>query len=446
MDNSGIVISQLSVENVKGVKSISFQPSMATKIGGDNHQGKSSLIDAIILTLKNREMGNAVERVIHDGETSAETEIVLSNGYIVRSKWKTLENGSITRELTISDKDGNGIKRPQDTLDSLINGFGFDPVKFYGLSREAQFQMIISLTELDINKINAEKEKIMMARRDIDREITRLENVLTEYSFTAPVLRVSAETVSKELEKAQQSNNELDAADYNINAYNSVIATQEKSIDFLKQKIEKYRNEIAEFEKEIKTCQTVIENHKIDIKNVKDSCQTKQRIDTSVLITKLNEIADNNMRAENYEKSLEISDEIEKKKVESENLNIQLSEIRMSIIKAINNLNLIDGLSVDEEKKVVMINNIPVKDLSSSEQIFLATKLAMKASPEVKVILLQNASLFDKKTLREITNYCNSEGWQVIFETVGVGEIIIKEGYILDPVERQKYIAEYLSE
>lgn len=46
---NGIKINQLEIENVKRIKAVKIEPSASglTIIGGDNNQGKTSVLDAI---------------------------------------------------------------------------------------------------------------------------------------------------------------------------------------------------------------------------------------------------------------------------------------------------------------------------------------------------------------------------------------------------------------
>ena len=50
---NGIKINQLEIENVKRIKAVKIEPSASglTIIGGDNNQGKTSVLDAIAWAL-----------------------------------------------------------------------------------------------------------------------------------------------------------------------------------------------------------------------------------------------------------------------------------------------------------------------------------------------------------------------------------------------------------
>lgn len=441
--NDNIIITEVNVQNVKGVKSISISPKMSTIVGGDNGQGKSSFIDAILLTIKNREMGNIVEKIINEDADTAETEITLSNGLTIESQWKKDASGKVTRELRVVDKDGKSISRPQEYLDSITNGFGFDPTKFFSLSKEEQYRTIIGLTDLDISSLNMKQETLKLNRRDVNREIKRLEGVICEYDFSAPIEKQDTSALAEELKKAQEHNLELDNFEVGINSIKNQMKAENLTIF-------NAENQIQMLMSQIKGLENVIENSKRKITSLNTELEAKlssnskmERINTDLIVAKINSISEHNQKVIEHEKMQEIRKRILALNEEADNIERDIQEITKIKINAINSLGLVQGLSVDEEKKIVVINGIPLKDLSSSEQMQLAVKLAMKTNPKVKVLFLQNASLLDKKSLNEIINICNIEGWQVFFEVVGIGNIIIKEGVVLDDVERDKYTREY---
>lgn len=442
--NENIVITEVNVQSVKGVKSISMSPKMSTIIGGDNGQGKSSFIDAILLTIKNREMGNAVEKIINEDADSALTEISLSNGLTILSEWKKDALGKIDRTLKIFDKENKSISRPQEYLDSITNGFGFDPTKFFSLSKEEQYSAIINLTDLDVSALNFKQETLKMNRRDLNREIKRLEAVCAEYAFSDPLEKQDISALSDELKKAQEHNLEVDniavmieSIKNQMKAENMVIFNAENQIQMLMSQIKGLENQITNSKNKI-----TLLNSELDAKIALSG--NKKRIDTSIIVERMNKVSEHNQNVLQYEKMQENRKRIADLEKEVEETEKEISDITQLKINAINSLGLVQGLSIDEEKRIVVVNNIPLKDLSSAEQMQLAVRLAMKTNPKVKVLLLQNASLLDKKSLKEVINMCNLEGWQVFIESVGVGDVIVKEGVLLDAGERIKYINEYL--
>lgn len=439
-------ITELTVENVKGVVSISFNPQSTNIIGGDNGQGKSSLIDAITLTLKNKSMGRFTEKLIHDDAEYALTEITFFDGNKVQSKWH--KDGR--RELRFVKPDGENIPSPQKAIDEVVSGFAFDPIRFYNLSKEEQYEEVLRLTDLNLEEVDKTLIELKEKRRDMNRELDRITKVISEFSGTEPIFEVNAKEVAEELQKAQEFNAQFDNIDRQIQSLENSKRINETSLNNNIFQIRQMENQIEQIKFQIKTLENTNvsisnDNSLIDqkINNLKFESQNANRIDIEPLKEKLSKISEHNSLAEKYKryKSLLGEQEIAVNNVnEVESL---LKKERQKKIDAINSLNLMEGLSVDEDSKLLSINGIPIKQLSSSEQMMFALKLATKGDPKYKILMLQNASLLDNKTMNEVINYCQQEGWQLFIEKVGKGEYIIKEGLLLNPVEREKYLREY---
>ena len=117
-----IKINKLEIENVKRVKAVKLEPSQTglTIVGGNNNQGKTSVLDSIAWAL-----GGAAykpSKAERDGSvTPPHLHIVLSNGLVVERKGKN-------SELKVTDPKGQ--KAGQQLLDSFVEKLALDLPKF----------------------------------------------------------------------------------------------------------------------------------------------------------------------------------------------------------------------------------------------------------------------------------------------------------------------------
>ena len=121
-----IKINSLELENVKRIKAVQLEPSKdgLTIIGGNNRQGKSSVLDSIAWALG----GNKYKPSNPKNDESVVDpylKITLSNGLIVERKGKNAD-------LKVTDP--NGEKAGQTLLDSFISQFALDIPKFMDAS------------------------------------------------------------------------------------------------------------------------------------------------------------------------------------------------------------------------------------------------------------------------------------------------------------------------
>ena len=117
-----IKINKLEIENVKRVKAVKLEPSASglTIIGGNNNQGKTSVLDAIAWALGGdnyrpsdpARQGSAIPPYLH---------VVMSNGLVVERKGKN-------SDLKVTDPSGE--KAGQALLNSFVEKLALDLPKF----------------------------------------------------------------------------------------------------------------------------------------------------------------------------------------------------------------------------------------------------------------------------------------------------------------------------
>ena len=402
-------ITELTVKNVKGVKSISFTPTQVNRIGGDNGQGKSSLLDAIILTLKQKSLGKFTERIIREGESVATTEITFDDGNKVFSRWH--DNGR--RELTLSNKTEGNVSSPQKTIDNLIGELTFDPLRFHNQTKEEQVNTLLEMCGGSLSTLNSLKEQRRNEKREYDR-LKKLVASMYNSQFDEELKPVDIGHLVEMSERATNIRNTRKEHEDKISRATDEIST--------------LRKKILDLEADIDNSTKILENLHIDDTDYTEKLKTAQ--------------SHNNLCNE-YSKYLELATSEKEQAEKVNNLEREIARVRAENRQKIAELNLLDGLDVDDETGSLTVNGIPIKQLSSAEQMMLAVKLAMQTNTNCKILILQNASLLDKKSLRQIMDICSESGWQLFIETVGVGDIVISEGKMLDEQSAEKYRKEY---
>ena len=117
-----VKINKLEIENVKRVKAVAIEPTQngLTILGGNNNQGKTSILDSIAWALG----GNKYKpsQAIREGSMNPPSlRVELSNGLIVERKGKN-------SDLKVTDP--KGIKAGQQLLDSFVEEFALNLPKF----------------------------------------------------------------------------------------------------------------------------------------------------------------------------------------------------------------------------------------------------------------------------------------------------------------------------
>ena len=122
MSMCAVKIAALEAENVKRIRAVSLEPSPTglTVIGGNNNQGKTSILDTIAWALGGDRYRPS--NPARDGSTiPPRIKITLSNGLIV-------ERAGKNSALKVTDP--NGQKRGQQLLNSFVEELALNLPKF----------------------------------------------------------------------------------------------------------------------------------------------------------------------------------------------------------------------------------------------------------------------------------------------------------------------------
>lgn len=141
-----VKITALEAENVKRIKAVALTPSPTglTLVGGNNNQGKTSVLDALAWTLGgDRFRPDAAQR---DGAIApAHLKVTLSNGVVVERKGK---NAS----LTVTDPTGR--RSGQQLLNAFVEPLALDLPRFMEASDKEKADILLRIigvgTELHI--------------------------------------------------------------------------------------------------------------------------------------------------------------------------------------------------------------------------------------------------------------------------------------------------------
>ena len=146
-----IKINKLEIENVKRIKAVKIEPTKngLTIVGGNNNQGKTSVLDSIAWALGgDRYKPSNASR---DGSTiPPNLHIVMSNGLVVERKGK---NSS----LKVTDPNGN--KGGQQLLNDFVEQLALDLPKFMESSGKEKAQTLLKIIGVGDQLIALEQQE-----------------------------------------------------------------------------------------------------------------------------------------------------------------------------------------------------------------------------------------------------------------------------------------------
>jgi len=199
----GATLVALEVENVKRLKVVRIRPdgSPMVVVGGDNEQGKSSLLDSIEMLLKG---GRMPDVPVHRGQTDGRIYGELSNGLVIERNFSPAGTTLTLRR----GKRGKPISRPQSVLDELLDEMAFDPLEFLGKKGTEQTEIMKRAIGLDFSDLEQERDEAFEERKIVNAKIKSLKGAIEEsvrYD-DAPAEEVSIAELAEQLKDAHEAN------------------------------------------------------------------------------------------------------------------------------------------------------------------------------------------------------------------------------------------------
>ena len=198
-------INRLEIENVKRVKAVKIEPNASglTIIGGDNNQGKTSILDAITWALGGDNYRPS--KAVRDGSvTPPNLSITMSNGLLVERKGK---NSSLYVTDTTGRHEGG-----QQILNAFVEALALNLPKFMEASDKEKADTLLNIIGVGPQLAELEKKEaeIYNERISIGRIADRKEKYAKEQTYypDAPKDIVSAADLIKQQQDILAKNGE----------------------------------------------------------------------------------------------------------------------------------------------------------------------------------------------------------------------------------------------
>lgn len=403
---AAVKITSLELENVKRVKAVKLEPTQSglTVIGGKNNQGKTSVLDAITWALGGEKYKPSQAK--RDGSlVDPHIQIKLSNGIIVERSGKS-------SALKVTDPTGK--RAGQSLLNSFVSTFALDMPKFLNASSKEKASTLLQIIGVgdELQKLEAE-ESSTYARRT---EIGRIADQKKKFADELPQWDgVPDEIVSaSDLIKQQQD----------ILARNAQRQQWIRDHDHLLEEASQIEDKIEELKKQL---------HDIN-KKIRESDHSPAEL----ALESTDELEQNiaNVDAINAK----IRDNLSKQKAEEEaaeyrqsydDMTAHISKLRRDRMALLEGAHMpLPGLSV--EKGEIVYKGQQWDNMSSSQQMIVATAIVRELNPKCGFVLLDKLEQMDVDTMKDFGSWLQKEGLQAIATRVSTGDecsIYIEDGY-----------------
>lgn len=410
-----VKINKLEIENVKRVKAVTIEPTSngLTILGGNNNQGKTSVLDAIAWALG----GNKYKpsKPARDGSMNPPTlRVELSNGLIVERKGKN-------SDLKVTDPSGQ--KAGQQLLDSFVEELALNLPKFIESSAKDKANTLLQIIGVGdkLWELDRKEERLYNERRTIGQIADQKKKYAAEQPHfpEAPNELVSiADLIHEQQEILARNGENAKKRQNRENIVNSLHLSEAR----LKQLKEQLAQEEATHEK-------LMGDYIAANKSIEDLVdESTDEIENS--IANIEEI-NRKVRANLDKKKAE--EDAKQYGSQYDNLTKEIQDVRDERTSLLDSADLpLPGLSVEDGELV--FEGQKWDNMSGSQQLRVATAIVRKLKPECGFVLLDKLEQMDIPTLTEFGKWLESEGLQAIATRVSSGEecqIIIEDGYVV---------------
>ena len=437
------------------------------EIIGDNKTGKTSIIVAIRLALKNRSEKDVILRKgAQEGSILIETDTGIS---ILRKE----RLGKVGVDVV---KDGKTpITKKETFLRELFSDLQLNPVKFVAMPEQEQNRIILDLIdfkwdidwikkqfgeivpEIDYNQnilkvlsdIQADDGFYFRTRQEINRESRNKQAFITEIATSLPEKYKASEWEKKNLseiyteaESIREENRQIEKAQVVVDneenkkrafdsdrkialaaldrQMNGVKNQCEKDIINLENQIKATKKELAQVEEDkLKEREKIELKYKADVAKFAGAIEENKAIakgkirDTSALLKQAAHIEEMKGYIGEYNRMCGYEAEIEGLNIKAEGYTYLIEHARELPAEILEKSKLpLDNLTIVEG--IPLINGLPISNLSDGEKLELCVDIASMKKNLLNLILIDGVEKLSTKNRKILYGKCKKRGLQFI--------------------------------
>lgn len=405
-------INKLEIENVKRVKAVKteFTPNGLTVIGGNNNQGKTSILDAIAWALGgNKYKPSQAQR---QESVTPHLHVVMNNGLIVERSGKN---------STLKVIDPNGKKGGQQLLNDFVEELAINLPKFMESTSKEKANTLLQIIGVGpkLQELEMKEGELYNERRTIGQIADQKKKFAEEQTYypDAPHELVPVNELIKQQQDILARNGENQRKRDNLKSLEEQHIFQARKVSQLIEELEKEQAKLAELTEDVNVA-------KKSVLELKDES-------TEELERNLAEIDELNRKVRaNLDKD-KAEEDANQYKDKYQELTRDIEAVRKEKSDLLNSADLpLPELSVDNGE--LIYKGQKWDNMSGSDQLKVSTAIVHKLKPNCGFILLDKLEQMDMQTLEEFNHWLEQEQLQGIATRVSTGDecsIIIEDGY-----------------
>lgn len=409
-----IKINAFELENVKRIKAVALKPTPSglTVIGGDNNQGKTSVLDTIAWALGG-DRYKPSNPARDESVVPPSIRVTLSNGLIVE---RTGKNN------TLKVTDPNGNRHGQQLLNSFIEELALNLPKFMESPDREKANTLLQIIGVgdQLRELERRETELYNRRRVLGQEADRKKKFAMEMPMypDAPAEPVSA----YELIQRQQA----------ILAINGENQRKRQMASQLEFQCYQLKNQVADAENKLAALREALSAAVADLETARKSAADLHDESTAQIERDLQNIEVINVKVRANSDRQKAEMEAQQYQYQYDELTNELENTRQEKRDLLNNAVLpLPGLSVEDGELTYMGKKWD--GMSGSDQLKVATAIVRALNPMCGFVLIDKLEQMDLKTMQEFGAWLQSQNLQAIATRVSRGSectIIIEDGQV----------------
>lgn len=410
-----VKINALELENVKRIRAVMLQPTAngLTVIGGNNGQGKTSVLDAISWALGgDRYKPSSPAR---DGSMiPPRIRITLSNGLIVERSGKN---------STLKVTDPNGNRSGQQLLNSFVEELALNLPKFMEASSRDKAKTLLQIIGVgeELARLETKESQLYNQRRAIGQVADQKKKYAKEMPFypDAPKEPVTALELIQRQQAILAQNGENQRKRQRVEQIRAEKDFAEREYLQAKERADALSRRLDQLTVDLETAETdAVDLHDQSTAQIEADLQQVEALNVKVRANLDREKAEAD--AEGFSSQYD-------------ELTEELEETRQAKQDLLNGAQLpLEGLGVADGE--LTYHGKKWDSMSSSEQLRVSAAIVRALNPRCGFVLMDKLEQMDVETMRSFGQWLEEQGLQAITTRVSTGgecSVIIEDGEVM---------------
>jgi DNA repair exonuclease SbcCD ATPase subunit len=398
-------ILNLSITDLKRISAIEIDPTTGKPVilTGDNGQGKSSVLDGIMLALSN----TGLDDPIRHGRPAAQIKLTLGG-----DKAEYLLERKITKKgsyLTLTDANGIPVQKAQTFLNGLLGNYAFDPLEFTRLKPKDQVEALKVAAGLDFTDLDAKRAEYYAERTTVGRdgkEAAAQLAAVPEPGENVPAEEVSAAELVDNLRGLEERERAVSIAD-------AAVTTAKACHSKACAEVIRLKEALSAAEETASEMKSIMDTRIQELAKAAEQAPTAEQI--AAARQSIAQVDETNRAVRSARKHRELSERVTKLRADYATLDRRIEEIDIEKANSVKDARLpVDGLELTDEG--VMMNGCFFSQLSTAEQIRISALVAMSQNPGLKIIVIREGALMNAGNLAMLAEMAAEQGYQLWIE------------------------------